>query len=31
MHMAIASALNTYEDVVRPHLADGATLEPKAA
>jgi UDP-galactopyranose mutase len=31
MHMAIASALNTYEDVVRPHLADGAPLEPKAA
>lgn len=31
MQMAIASALNTYEDVVRPHLADGAPLEPKAA
>jgi UDP-galactopyranose mutase len=26
MHMAIASALTAYEDVLRPHLVDGAPL-----
>jgi UDP-galactopyranose mutase len=27
MHMAIASALHTWDDVLRPHLADGAALK----
>jgi UDP-galactopyranose mutase len=27
MHMAIASALTTYDDVLRPHLAEGAPLK----
>jgi UDP-galactopyranose mutase len=26
MHMAIASALNMYDNVLAPHLRDGATL-----
>jgi len=27
MHMAIAAALTTYDDVLRPHLSDGAPLK----
>jgi UDP-galactopyranose mutase len=27
MHMAIAAALHTWDDVLRPHLADGAPLK----
>jgi UDP-galactopyranose mutase len=30
MHMAIASALHLYDDVLRPHLADGAALKGAA-
>ena len=31
MHMAIASALQLYDDVVRPHLLEGASLRRRAA
>ena len=31
MHMAIASALNMYDNVLAPHLRDGAPLSTKAA
>jgi UDP-galactopyranose mutase len=31
MHMAIASALQTYDNVLEPHLADGAPLKQAAA
>jgi UDP-galactopyranose mutase len=27
MHMAIASALNMYDNMLAPHLRDGAALE----
>jgi UDP-galactopyranose mutase len=27
MHMAIASALNMYDNVLAPHLCDGAPLD----
>jgi UDP-galactopyranose mutase len=27
MHMAIASALNMYDNILGPHLRDGAALE----
>jgi UDP-galactopyranose mutase len=30
MHMAIAAALQTYDTVLKPHLADGAALKPQA-
>jgi UDP-galactopyranose mutase len=29
MHMAIAAALQTYDTVLKPHLADGAPLKPQ--
>ncbi len=31
MHMAIASALHLYDDVLRPHLTTGAPLRRAAA
>ena len=31
MHMAIASALNMYDNVLAPHLRDGAPLDEGAA
>ncbi len=31
MHMAIAAALHTYDDVLRPHLVDGAPLKEISA
>jgi len=27
MHMAIASALNMYDNILAPHLRDGASLD----
>jgi UDP-galactopyranose mutase len=31
MHMAIAAALHTWDDVLRPHLADGAALNDEVS